>query len=217
MATIVAIDAIHPQASLIAQAVEVLRHSGLVVYPTRCLYGLGADATNPAAVARIFAAKGRSPDQPVSVICKDSAAVEAVVGRVTPLARKIMERFWPGAVTIVMEAGRGVAAGLSAGTGKIGVRRPAHPVALALAEAMGGPITATSANPSGAEGCFRVRDLPASILDRVDLVLDAGVLQGGVGSTVVDATGTRPLVLREGVVAAQEILSLAGDVFGPED
>lgn len=210
MTRIVAIDPVQPQDELIDEAVKVLRNGGLVVYPTRCLYGLGADATNPAAVARVFEAKGRPGNQPVSVICKTREMIEGIVAEVPPLATRIMNRFWPGSVTIVMTARDVLPSGLSAGSGKIGVRRAAHPVAKALAELMDRPITATSANRSGTPGCHRVEDLPQDVLAQVDLVLDAGELDTGVGSTVVDATGAEPVIVREGVVAGEEILAIAG-------
>ncbi|MEE4609085.1 MAG: L-threonylcarbamoyladenylate synthase [Desulfobacteraceae bacterium] len=209
MARIVTVDPIEPQAELIAEAVEVLRGGGLVVYPTRCIYGLGCDATNPAAVAKVFEVKGRSEHRPVSVICKTGAMIENIVDEVTPLAQKIMNRFWPGSATIVLKANNVLPPLLSAGTGKIGVRRMAHPVAAALAALLDRPITATSANLSGRDGCHRVEDLSPEVLAHVDLVLDAGELDSGVGSTVVDATGPEPVIIREGILAAEEIMAIA--------
>jgi L-threonylcarbamoyladenylate synthase len=209
MTRIVAIDPVHPRAELIAEAVGVLRSGGLVIYPTRCLYGLGGDATNAAAAAKVFEAKGRPENQPVSVICNTAAMIEGIVKAVPPLAKTLMDHFWPGSVTIVMPANDTLPAPLTAGTGKIGIRRPAHAVAEALAAALGRPITATSANRSGADGCHRVEDLAPEVLAHVDLVLDAGVLDGGIGSTVVDACGEEPLIIREGLVAAEEIAAVA--------
>lgn len=209
MTRIVAIDSVQPQMALISEAVAVLRSGGLVIYPTRCLYGLGADATNPQAVAKVFEAKGRPEHQPVSVICNTAAMIEEMVREVPPLAQSIMEHFWPGLVTIVMPANEALPALLTAGSGKIGIRRPAHAVAAALAAKLDRPITTTSANRSGRAGCHRVEDLPPEVLAHVDLVLDAGELEGGVGSTVVDASGEAPLILREGLVATEEIMAIA--------
>ena len=209
MPRIVAVDPVAPRAGPIAEAVEVLRGGGLVVYPTRCLYGLGCDATNPAAVAKVFAAKGRPADQPISVICKTAAMVEGLVEEVTPPARKIMNRFWPGAVTIVLKTNHVLPPLLGAGTGTIAVRQAAHAVAAAMAALLDRPVTATSANLSGRGGCHRVGDLSPALLSHVDLVLDAGELDAGVGSTVVDAAGTQPVIIREGLVAAAEIMAIA--------
>jgi L-threonylcarbamoyladenylate synthase len=181
----------------------------LVIYPTRCLYGVGGDATNPAAVEKVFDAKGRPKNQPVAVICGKDALIARIVETVPPLAKRIMDRFWPGSVTIVMKANKTLPPLLTAGTGRIGVRRPAQAVAAALAAALDRPITATSANRSGSEGCYRVEDLSPEVLAHVDLVLDAGDLDGGVGSTVVDAGGEAPIIIREGLVAAEEIMAVA--------
>jgi L-threonylcarbamoyladenylate synthase len=209
MTRIVAIDPDQPQSDRIAEALEVLRGGGLVIYPTRCLYGVGGDATNPAAVEKVFDAKGRPKNQPVAVICGKDALIARIVETVPPLAKRIMDRFWPGSVTIVMKANKTLPPLLTAGTGRIGVRRPAQAVAAALAAALDRPITATSANRSGSEGCYRVEDLSPEVLAHVDLVLDAGDLDGGVGSTVVDASGEAPVIIREGLVAAEEIMAVA--------
>jgi L-threonylcarbamoyladenylate synthase len=209
MTRIVAIDPDQPQSDRIAEALEVLRGGGLVIYPTRCLYGVGGDASNPAAVEKVFDAKGRPKNQPVSVICGKDALIARIVETVPPLAKRIMDRFWPGSVTIVMKANKTLPPLLTAGTGRIGVRRPAQAVAAALAAALDRPITATSANRSGSEGCYRVEDLSPEVLAHVDLVLDAGDLDGGVGSTVVDAGGEAPIIIREGLVAAEEIMAVA--------
>jgi L-threonylcarbamoyladenylate synthase len=209
MTRIVAIDPVQPQSDRIAEALEVLRGGGLVIYPTRCLYGVGGDATNPAAVEKVFDAKGRPKNQPVAVICGKDALIARIVETVPPLAKRIMDRFWPGSVTIVMKANKTLPPLLTAGTGRIGVRRPAQAVAAALAAALDRPITATSANRSGSEGCYRVEDLSPEVLAHVDLVLDAGDLDGGVGSTVVDAGGEAPIIIREGLVAAEEIMAVA--------
>jgi L-threonylcarbamoyladenylate synthase len=209
MTRIVAIDPDQPQSDRIAEALEVLRGGGLVIYPTRCLYGVGGDATNPAAVEKVFDAKGRPKNQPVAVICGKDALIARIVETVPPLAKRIMDRFWPGSVTIVMKANKTLPPLLTAGTGRIGVRRPAQAVAAALAAALDRPITATSANRSGSEGCYRVEDLSPEVLAHVDLVLDAGDLDGGVGSTVVDAGGEAPVIIREGLVAAEEIMAVA--------
>ena len=213
MAEIIKVDPFVLDHDAIERAVRILRNGGLVVYPTRCLYGLGADAASPAAVEKVFAAKGRSLNQPISVICRDEDCLRSIVRSIPPRAEPIMKRYWPGSVTLVFEANAVLPAVLTAGLGKIGVRLPANPVADALVAGLGRPVTATSANLSGAAGCHRVEDLPPAVLERVDLVLDAGPLEGGPGSTVVDVTGPVPVILREGVVSAQELKGLFRKVF----
>lgn len=213
MAEIITVDRFALDRAPIDQAIRILQAGGMVVYPTRCLYGLGVDAHNAAAVERVFAVKGRPCDRPISVLCDDAVCLRQIVRRVPPEGERIMRRFWPGWVTIVFEANLDLPAAVTAGKGKIGVRLPANPVAAALVTGFGRPITATSANLSGDEGCARVADLPRSVLDRVDLVLDVGDLEGGPGSTVVDVTGKAPVILREGLVSAPGLESLFGKVF----
>ncbi len=210
MAEIINVDPFDLNLAAIEKAMEILQKGGLVIFPTRCLYGLGADATNPAAIEKVFAVKGRSLNRPISVLCQDDACLLKIVRRVPAQADRIMQRFWPGRVTLVFEANGSLPAVLTTGLAKIGVRQPANPVAAALVNGLGRPITATSANLSGAAGCFRVEDMPPLLLDRVDLVLDAGALEGGPGSTVVDVTGPVPVILREGTVSAQELKSVFG-------
>ncbi|MGD8338381.1 MAG: Sua5/YciO/YrdC/YwlC family protein, partial [Desulfobacterales bacterium] len=123
-----------------------------------------------------------------------------------PVATRLMDRFWPGQVTIVFKAIPILPTNLTAGTGKIGIRLAGHPVARALVSAFGRPITGTSANLSGQGGCHNVDELDAMLIEQLDLVLDAGPLEEGIGSTVVDITGAEPIVIREGVVSKQAIL-----------
>jgi len=181
-------------------AARIIKGGGVVVFPTRGLYGLGADAFNETAVDRIFKIKRRSAEKPVLVLIHEMGHLERLVKKITPLAQRVMSQFWPGRVTLVFHALDAVSPMLTAGTGKIGVRMAGHPVASALARAVGGPITGTSANPSGEPGCMCLQDMDPAIIEAADLVLDAGRLKGGIGSTVVDVTGRLPVVLREGAV-----------------
>ena len=190
---------------LLQKAVAILERGGLIAYPTRCLYGLGADALNADAVKRVYRVKQRPADKPLSILIPDRQGIEQWVTGITPGALDLMDRFWPGKVTFVLQASASLPKVLLGGTGTIGIRLPAHRVAHALVAEFGRPVTATSANLSGSPGCVSVRDMPPKMANQLDLILDAGQLQGGTGSTVVDLTGDRPLVLREGVVAAGEI------------
>jgi len=191
----------------IQKAARIIRSGGLVVYPTRGLYGLGADALDPRAVRKVFDAKGRPPTKPLSALIGSLEMLSALTDAVSPMARRLMERFWPGRVTFVLPARRGLPTGMCSDQGAIGVRWVAHPVALALVSAVGGPITGTSANLSGQPGCATVLDIAPEMIHKVDLVLDAGELAGGPGSTVVDVTGPVPRILRQGALAAEKILA----------
>lgn len=203
------IDAARPEAEAIRRAASCIRTGGAVVFPTRCLYGLAVDARSEAAIERMFAIKKRPPDKPVSVLISQLQQVKTLATSISPAAGRIIQRFWPGKVTVVFEAQPEVSALLTAGSGKIGIRLAAHPVAAALTRQVGFPITATSANLSGQPGCHRIEDLDAPVRKDADLILDAGMLQEGMGSTVVDASGDTIVVLRQGVVPQKEILDIA--------
>lgn len=200
-----------PEPEIIKEAAGIIKRGGVIVFPTRCLYGLGADAMNPAAVERIIEIKQRPEDNPILVLIDSKNQLEMLVAKIPPAAGAIMKAFWPGRVTLVFDARNTLPGLLTARTGKIGVRLPGHAVAAAMLRQINGPVTGTSANLSGRPGCNRLADLDPQIAGQVDLVLDAGTLQGGVGSTVVDVTEQPPRILREGQVTAGQILgSLAG-------
>jgi len=199
------IDPREPEAEIIAEAAELIKTGGVVVFPTRCLYGLAADAMSPAAVERIFMIKQRPDNNPILLLIDSIVQLELLVEKIPPAAFAIMDAFWPGKVTLVFEARNSLPARLTAQTGKVGVRLAGHPVAAELVKQSGCPITGTSANLSGRPGCYQLPDLDARIAGQVDLILDAGRLHGGVGSTVVDVTGQKPQILREGELTADEI------------
>jgi L-threonylcarbamoyladenylate synthase len=198
-------DPIHPWHDLIDEAARVIRKGGVVCFPTRHLYGLGADAFNADAVDRIFEIKRRPDDKPLLVLIDKQYDIARLVKDVPYAAARIMECFWPGAITIVFKAKDILPINLTAGTEKIGVRMPEHPVALALTAAVHGPVTATSANITGKSGCSRISDMDPLISDKLDLIIDAGTLKGGIGSTVVDVTSGSPKILRQGAVPEKDI------------
>jgi len=202
---IIQISPDNPQSDLILKAAGLISAGGCVCVPTRCLYGLAVDAFNPAAVDRIFKIKQRPVQKPLLVLINKTEQLDRLAAYVPATAVFIMEKFWPGNITLVFEARKNLPAALTAGTGKIGVRQPGQPVAAALTAAVQGPITGTSANLSGKAGCYRIADLDPAILEQIDLALDAGSLKGGIGSTVVDVTGDYPRMIREGGVSVEEI------------
>jgi L-threonylcarbamoyladenylate synthase len=202
---IIPVDAVHPAAASIEQASDVIRSGGVVILPTSGLYGLGADALNPNAVERLFRLKGRDRSRPILVLIAGSGTLLQLTGPLNPATHSMMAHFWPGRVTFVVSARAGLPFGLTGGSGKIGVRLVAHPVARALVRRVASPLTGTSANLSGAGGCAAIAEIDPAVINAVDLVLDSGPLSGGPGSTVVDLTADKPVILREGVVAADEI------------
>ena len=200
-----------PEPQIIAEAAAVIKQGGVVVFPTRCLYGLGADAFDPDAVEKIIKIKQRPADNPILVLIHSRRQLGSLVANISPAAVAIMEAFWPGRVTLVFEASETLSNRLTARTGKIGVRLAGHPVAAALVKQVGSPVTGTSANLSSRPGCRQVQYLDPPIAKQVDLVLDAGMLKGGVGSTVVDVTADAPKILREGQLTAEEILRILAE------
>lgn len=194
-----------PEPEIIAEAAAVIKKGGVVVFPTRCLYGLAADAMNPDAVECIYEIKQRAENNPILVLIDSPHQLNMLARKIPPQADAIMNAFWPGGVTLIFEARNSLPGRLTARTGKIGVRLAGHPVAAALIKQSGCPVTGTSANLSRSPGCYRLADLDAPVAGQVDLILDAGELQGGVGSTVVDVTGQKPQILREGEVTADEV------------
>jgi L-threonylcarbamoyladenylate synthase len=194
------VDASRPDPAALDRAARVLKGGGLVALPTETFYGLGAHAFDPVAVGRIFEVKGRPADKPLLVLVDSLAMVERVAREVSDRARRLAARYWPGPLTLVLPAHPAVPAGLTAGTGTIGVRLSGHAVARALVAALGGPVTAPSANPHGGPSPRTADEVIAAIGTGLDLVLDAGATPGGPASTVLDLTKAVPAVLRPGAV-----------------
>ncbi|OQX60443.1 MAG: threonylcarbamoyl-AMP synthase [Desulfococcus sp. 4484_241] len=202
------IDPAFPDPALIARACDIIGSGGVVAFPTMSLYGLGADAWNRHAVEKVRLIKRRPESKPVLLLVKDVSFVDRLARKVGDTARSLIEHFWPGDITLVFEADPGVPGHLLSGSGKIGLRVPAHPVARAIVEAFGGPVTGTSANLSGSKSCYTMEMVRESLGVLPDLMLDAGPLRGGVGSTVVDVSVSPPLILREGAVCAKDVMAV---------
>jgi L-threonylcarbamoyladenylate synthase len=194
------VDAERPDAGILARAAAVLRDGGLVAFPTETFYGLGARASDPAAVRRVFHVKGRDEAKPLLVLVDSIAMAEGLAREVTAQARELMGRHWPGALTLVLRARPDLPPELTAGTGTIGVRWSPHPVARRLVGALEAPLTAPSANLEGALPPTTASDVLRVFDGAIDLVLDGGPTAGGAASTVVDVTGEVPRVLRQGAV-----------------
>jgi L-threonylcarbamoyladenylate synthase len=190
----------------IAGAAKALRHGALVAFPTETVYGLGADASNGLAVAAIFAAKGRPRFNPLIVHVPEIAAA-AALAHLGPLAERLAAAFWPGALTLVLpkRPNRIIAELATAGLDTIAVRVPAHPVAQALLRAANLPVAAPSANRSGHVSPTTAQHVEADLGAAVAMLLDGGPVPLGLESTVIDATGDAPVVLRLGAIAREDI------------
>ena len=201
-----AIDPVKPDAAIVAQAAAMIRAGGLVAFPTETVYGLGADATNPAAVERIFAAKGRDRDDPLIVHLAGAADLDTVARDVPPLSRLLGEAFWPGPLTIVLPRHSSIAPGVSAGLATVAVRVPRHAVARALIVAAGVPIAAPSANRFMRTSPTTAAHVLGDLDGRVELVLDGGPTEVGVESTVVVVDGDDVRILRPGGVTKEALV-----------
>jgi L-threonylcarbamoyladenylate synthase len=194
----------------IEKAAGVLRAGGLVALPTETVYGLGANAEDPAAIARIFQVKGRPPSHPLIVHIGGAEQLDDWVQDVPQAARLLAEHFWPGPLTLVLRRGPRVPLEATGGLETVAVRVPDHPVALALLSAFGGGVTAPSANRFGSVSPTTADHVHAELGKTVDFVLDGGPCEVGVESTIVDATGDAVSILRPGGVTREDLEAVLG-------
>jgi len=186
---------------------ETILGGGVVALPTESFYSLSVDATNAQAVEKIFAIKKRVSALPILILISSVGELTKYVIAVPPAAKKLGERFWPGGLTMIFESAPILPSSLTGGTGKIGIRISSHPVVHAISKALPVPITGTSANISGTPPCTTADQVLECLGAEVDLVLDGGPTQGKNPSTVLDVTVDPPLIVREGMIKAEEIMS----------
>lgn len=197
----------------LAPAAEIIRGGGLVAFPTETVYGLGADALNAGAVMKIFAAKGRPPDNPLIAHIGAVGEAERLAREIPEKAQKLMETFWGGPLTLILKKRPEVPGAVTAGLDTVAVRMPAHSAANALIKAAGTPIAAPSANLSGRPSPTLAEHVAADLFGRVDMIIDGGNAVIGLESTVVDMTGEIPAILRPGAVSADHLRAVVGDVL----
>lgn len=183
------------------RAVEVLLSGGMVAYPTESFYGLAVDAMREDAIRRLFSVKKRRADQPVLILIPSKESAAQYAKRVSPVAQKLMDIFWPGGLTLVLEADPMLPSILTSGAEKIGIRLSSHPLATALARSIGGAVTGTSANLSGEPPCRTAEEVNRAMGGAVDLILNGGRTAGERPSTVLDVTVSPPKILREGLIS----------------
>lgn len=197
----------------ILRAAEVLHCGGLVAFPTETVYGLGANALDAAAVGRIFAAKGRPPNNPVIVHVASVAQARELAAEWPGAAARLAARFWPGPLTLVLPKQAVIPDLITAGAATVGLRIPAHPIARALIAAAGIPVAAPSANRSNLISPTTAEHVLKGLAGRIDVLLDGGPTPGGLESTVLDLSSTQPRMLRPGLVGPAEIEDLIGPVI----
>jgi L-threonylcarbamoyladenylate synthase len=190
----------------LAPAIEWLRGGGIVAFPTDTLYGLAVDPASPAAVRQLFDLKGRAPRAALPFVAASASQVAMFCGRFGPVAARLSAKFWPGPLSLVLDAPSTIATEVHAGRRSIAIRVPAHRVAQALAAAWGSPLPATSANRSGEPAVSRAEDLGHIGHDSRVFVIDGGPTPGGAPSTIVDARGPRPALVREGAAPWSRVL-----------
>jgi L-threonylcarbamoyladenylate synthase len=217
MTDVIRVDPAAPDRSALAPAAERLRDGGLVAFPTETVYGVGAHALNPAAVRRLFEAKGRPSTDPLIVHVASLEDVDRLVRAIPETARTLAARFWPGALTLIMQRAPIVPDEVTAGLDTVAVRMPSHPVARALLELAGVPVAAPSANlfsrPSPTRAAHVLEDLDG----RIDVVVDGGMTDLGIESTVLDLMTEPPTILRPGAVTLEALRkALPGILVGEQ-
>ncbi|MCI5209706.1 MAG: threonylcarbamoyl-AMP synthase [Candidatus Electrothrix sp. ATG2] len=194
----------------LSEAARLLCQGGLIAFPTETYYGLGVDPFNVEALQRLFNVKQRTPDKAVLVLVAEQAQVTELAAEVPAVLKKLMARFWPGPLTLVFPGRPILPSILTGGTGNIGIRQSPHPLAASLLREFGGPITATSANRSGAAPAITAAEVQESLGTEIDLILDGGTTPGGAGSTLVSCGPEQQLhCLRAGLLPFADICQAA--------
>lgn len=209
------VDPASPDPAALQPAAQTLRRGGLVAFPTETVYGLGAHALDPAAVARIYAAKGRPGYNPLIVHVADADAARALAGAWPAEADALAAAFWPGPLTLVVPRHPSIPDSVTAGLPSVALRVPAHPVAHALLRAAGVPVAAPSANRSTEVSPTTAQHVARSLGERVDVIVDGGPCPVGIESTVLSLTGPVPTLLRPGTISIDDLRPVIGEVALP--
>lgn len=198
----------------IARAAGCLRAGLVVAFPTETVYGLGADALNPRAVARIFAIKRRPPDHPLIVHLPDASYLERWARDIPDAAYRLAEKFWPGPLTLILKRARIVPDNVTGGQDSVGLRVPGHPVALALLQQFGGAVAAPSANRFGHVSPTTAQHVRDELGEEVDMILDGGPCRVGLESTIVSLLDAQPVILRPGAISPPQLSAALGVAVG---
>ncbi len=200
MTIVTRVNASRPDAAKIDDAALILKNGGLVAFPTETVYGLGANLLDKNAVRRLYKIKARPLNKPLTVHISDVKTVREMAGRIPAKAARLMKKYWPGPLTLVLKDKRG---------GKTGFRMPDNKIALMLIKATGVPVVAPSANISGNKPPASAKEVLCDLDGRIDVLIDGGKTSIGKESTVVDVSGRKPVVLREGAVPGRKIIEVA--------
>jgi len=212
MTQVIRLDPDLPQQEAIDLAASIIRHGGLVAFPTETVYGLGADAMNESAVQKLFEAKGRPADNPLIVHISNRGMLDLVATGVSPQGERLIKRFWPGPLTLVLKRKPELSPAVSAGLPSVAVRMPENKIALELIRSAGTPIAAPSANASGRPSPTTAAHVLEDLDGRIDLILDGGATSIGIESTVLDVTSDPPIILRPGAITREMLADVIGSV-----
>ncbi|HBE09606.1 MAG: threonylcarbamoyl-AMP synthase [Eubacterium sp.] len=196
-----------------SMASDILRNGGLVAFPTETVYGLGGNALDPRASEKIYAAKGRPSDNPLIVHIANRADVAELASEIPPIAEKLMDRFWPGPMTIIFNKKDIVPKETTGGLDTVAIRMPSHPDAARLIRESGVYIAAPSANASGRPSPSTAQHVEEDLSGRIDMILDGGPVDIGIESSIIDVTGDVPVILRPGFITRKDFSELIGEVY----
>jgi L-threonylcarbamoyladenylate synthase len=194
--------------NVLSLAVHHLQKGGIIAYPTETFYGLGAKFDDENALRKLYDIKQRPHNKAIPLIIGERKLLSVITGHITTTASALMDRFWPGPLTLILPARENISDYITAGTNTVAVRIPGESFALKLAQAARFPITATSANPSGVPPAQDAGTVIGYFGDRFDLIIDAGPTPGGLPSTIVDARGSASIILREGAINRESLKGL---------
>lgn len=206
------LDEHYPDPKILREAGEIIRRGGLVAFPTETVYGLGGDALNPEASEKIYAAKGRPSDNPLIVHIARKDDLYEIAREIPEKAQRLIEKFWPGPLTLIFKKKDKVPLKTTGGLDTVAVRMPVNPIAAAFIQAAGGFIAAPSANASGRPSTTTAAHVMEDLKGRIEMVLDGGQSVIGLESTIVDVSGTEPVILRPGMITKEMLSAVIGDI-----
>lgn len=206
------LNGIEEDKELLRQAAQIIKRGGLVAFPTETVYGLGADGFNEEAAKKIYAAKGRPSDNPLILHIAEEKQLEQIVKKIPEKAKKLMESFWPGPLTIILEKKENVPYTTTGGLDTVAIRMPDHLGALSFLKAVQTPIAAPSANTSGRPSPTKAEHVLEDMQGKIDMILDGGEVGIGIESTIIDMTSV-PMILRPGFITQEMLEEKIGDVF----
>ena len=209
---LVKVDTENPEKSVLTEAAEILKNGGLVAFPTETVYGLGANGLDEKACKRIYEAKGRPSDNPLILTIGDLDGLYKIVGKVTENAKKIIDAFWPGPITLVLPKADCVPETVTGGLDTVAVRYPSNKIARELIKIAGIPVAAPSANSSGKPSPTRASHVEFDLNGKIEMIIDGGAADWGLESTILDVSEDKPVLLRPGAVTQDMIEDVVGEI-----